>query len=264
MKATPAQAVDARALRDVLAVRYQRPEWHLEHEVTYQNKRLDSVAFRLWGGGRVGYAVLGFELKVSRADWLRELRAIDKAAAWAGAVDRFYVVAPREVVHLDELPKGWGLLELRGTALRLRAHPADTENATTIPREISARLLDRVSRSLHAREVGVTTAAMAELRAAVAREFTEEQAARDAETAEKVARYDALMREAGLGRHDDPAEVLRRARDVVRVMERLPLGWSWRAATTRLTELTAQLVLEGEKLQAVSSAFRERNQGAAV
>lgn len=255
--------VDAGMLRDLLAVRYQRPEWHLEHEVTYRGKRLDSVAFRLWGGGREGYAVLGFELKISRADWLRELRSIDKAEAWAGAVDRFFVVAPPDVVQLDELPKGWGLIELRGTSLRLRAHASAAEEWGTIPREISARLLDRVSRALHRREVSEATATMAALRAEVARELTAAQTAEDARTAEKIARYDALMHQVGLRRDEDPAELLIQARNVVRSMERLPAEWSWRGCGQRITELAESLRAEGEQLEAFRAAFRQLDEAAA-
>lgn len=51
----------------------------------------------------------GHEVKVSRADWLTELRDPTKAEAWRRYCDRWWLVAPRDVVRGD-LPDGWGHL----------------------------------------------------------------------------------------------------------------------------------------------------------
>jgi len=51
----------------------------------------------------------GHEVKVSRSDWLAELRDPTKADAWRRYCDRWWLVAPRDVVR-DDLPVGWGHL----------------------------------------------------------------------------------------------------------------------------------------------------------
>lgn len=57
-----------------------------------------------------GRILVGHELKVSRSDWLHELRELDKADYWSDACHAFYVVAPNGVVDPEELPHGWGLM----------------------------------------------------------------------------------------------------------------------------------------------------------
>lgn len=54
-------------------------------------------------------SIHGHEVKVSRSDWLAELRDPTKAEAWARHCHHWWLVAPREVVR-DDLPAGWGLL----------------------------------------------------------------------------------------------------------------------------------------------------------
>lgn len=58
-----------------------------------------------------GRALIGHELKVSRADWRHELDQPDKADLWADQCHAWYVVAPStDVVPVEELPDGWGLM----------------------------------------------------------------------------------------------------------------------------------------------------------
>lgn len=60
---------------------------------------------------RLSPPVHGFEVKVSRSDWLRELRTGGlKSEAWRSVCHYWWVVAPPGVVREGELPDGWGLL----------------------------------------------------------------------------------------------------------------------------------------------------------
>ena len=74
-----------------------------------------------WGPDRAGerrQVLHGHEVKVSRSDWLAELRDPTKADAWRRYCDRWWLVAPRDVVR-DDLPDGWGhLAPTAGGALR--------------------------------------------------------------------------------------------------------------------------------------------------
>lgn len=65
-----------------------------------------------------GYRIIGHEVKVSRSDWLTELRDPSKAEAWARYCHRWYVVVPNmDIVRRDEVPAGWGVLVARGARL---------------------------------------------------------------------------------------------------------------------------------------------------
>jgi hypothetical protein len=78
----------------------------------------DLIRIGLWPSR--GYALDVHELKVTRADWLRELADPGKADAWWPHCSRFWVVAPAGVVHTNELPPGWGLLQPPTSANRRR------------------------------------------------------------------------------------------------------------------------------------------------
>lgn len=86
----------------------------------------------------------GHEVKVSRSDWLAELADPTKAEAWKQFCDRWWLVAPREVVR-DDLPEGWGLLcpSKDGTHLRV-AWMAPLLDPAPMDRATMAQFLRRV------------------------------------------------------------------------------------------------------------------------
>jgi hypothetical protein len=78
------------------------------HEVpSVEGTRADSLALDFRHGKP---ALVGYEIKVARSDWLHELDNPAKAEAWARHCTEWYVAAPSGVVHPDELPDGWGLV----------------------------------------------------------------------------------------------------------------------------------------------------------
>jgi hypothetical protein len=76
----------------------------------------DYVAMDLWPSK--GLALHGHEIKVSRSDWLRELKEPEKAAEFIPWMNHWWLVAsdPR-IVRDGELPDGWGLMVMRGPLL---------------------------------------------------------------------------------------------------------------------------------------------------
>lgn len=74
--------------------------------------RVDAIAMELWPSSKGGMEITGFELKISRSDWLRELKDPHKATPIKQFCDRWYlVVADLKVIkYADELPEGWGLM----------------------------------------------------------------------------------------------------------------------------------------------------------
>jgi hypothetical protein len=58
-----------------------------------------------------GRVLTGHELKVSRADWVKEMESPGKADAWADQCHQWYlVVSDPDIVREGELPPGWGLM----------------------------------------------------------------------------------------------------------------------------------------------------------
>ena len=79
------------------------------------------------GGWRNRQTIHGFEVKVSRADWLAELRDPEKALAWSRYCHGFWLVAADKGIVRDDLPDGWGLLVPHGMSLRAVRTPTRTD-----------------------------------------------------------------------------------------------------------------------------------------
>jgi hypothetical protein len=64
--------------------------------------------------------LIGHEVKVSRSDWLHELKTPEKAEAWKRFCHEWYlVVSDPTIVRQGELPEDWGLLVSHGKSLRV-------------------------------------------------------------------------------------------------------------------------------------------------
>lgn len=66
-----------------------------------------------------GRTLIGHEVKVSRSDWLTELKKVGKADFWFDNTHQWYLVTPPDVVEDAELPHQWGHMVLRGSQLRI-------------------------------------------------------------------------------------------------------------------------------------------------
>lgn len=105
----------------------------------------DFIAVDNWKTG--GYALHGHEVKVSRSDWLTELRAPEKAEVFKRHMDYWWlVVSDRSIVRPGELPTGWGLLISCGPYLQV-SHPAPRLEPEPMPRELLVSLARSVSRT---------------------------------------------------------------------------------------------------------------------
>jgi hypothetical protein len=95
----------------------------------------------------------GFEIKASRADWLTELRAPDKAEAFKPYMDHWWlVVTDPRIVRDGELPEDWGLLVVVGDRLRqikaapkLRSQPMPKPMVAALGRAIAKTARKRVT-----------------------------------------------------------------------------------------------------------------------
>jgi len=135
--------------REMLQKRYPAGEWALMQEVAPRTgggtRYADAVAVNLWSSR--GHAVHGFEIKVSRSDWLRELKQPEKAEDVYQFCDHWWIVAPRGVVKDGELPPTWGLLEVRDTGL-VQQTAAPRLTPKPITREFFASLMRRGSEGI--------------------------------------------------------------------------------------------------------------------
>lgn len=103
--------------KDVVAglrARFASPEWAFLEQVANgtgaRAKRwADAVAMNLWPSR--GCEVHGFEVKVSRSDWLTELKDPSKADEVASYCDRWWLaIGDGDIVRPGELPSAWGLI----------------------------------------------------------------------------------------------------------------------------------------------------------
>lgn len=69
------------------------------------------------------FAVHGYEIKVSRSDWIKELNNPDKAEPGMAMCDFWYLAAPKGILKDGELPEGWGYVEVSETRSVLKVKP---------------------------------------------------------------------------------------------------------------------------------------------
>lgn len=105
----------------------------------------DFVAMDLWPS--MGLTLHGHEIKVSRGDWLRELKDPSKAAEFIPWMNCWWVVASSErIVRPGELPDDWGLMAMRG-GLLATVKKAPRRDALPMPPTRLAALLRAVTQT---------------------------------------------------------------------------------------------------------------------
>ena len=223
------------------------------HEVpSVEGTRADAIALDFRNGKP---ALVGYEIKVARGDWLHELDNPAKAEAWARHCTEWYVAAPPGVVRPEELPDGWGLVtpvaKVRLTVTRA-ARVRDAE-AVALPVPVVIEL----AKKLDTQRVSEVTEATAKLRRRVLDLETAERRATAGESAlvEDGALFRRLLTRCGIDRDrfarwsfdrgDTPEEqllttALDGAAAVLRLRDRAQrdLDVARRALTTALERLT--------------------------
>lgn len=124
--------------------------WMFGDEVRYASddgeviRRADALAFNTQSG-----ELHGFEIKVSRIDWLNELANPGKCAPIMRYCDRWWLVAPEDgdVVRAGELPPTWGLMVQRHESLSLHVR---TDAPRLKPITPDPRLLLALMKKAHA------------------------------------------------------------------------------------------------------------------
>lgn len=134
-------------LVELLRARYPREQYVLIPSVRSRTgavdcRTADAITVGLWPSR--GIEVEGFECKVSRSDWLRELKNAEKAEEICRYCDRWWiVVADKAIVHDGELPPTWGLMAVSGGKLRMIT-PAPKLTPSPLSRGFVAAMLRRM------------------------------------------------------------------------------------------------------------------------
>lgn len=148
-------------LNALLKIKYAPPAYAMLANVgdgtgANQSRWCDWLAMSLWPSR--GLELIGIECKVSRADWIKELKQPEKAEAIARFCDRWYLaVGDSDIVKPGELPTNWGLLVAKGGKIH-----TEKEAATLTPAQVDRCFLAAILRRVN--EQGVDSAAIAAAR----------------------------------------------------------------------------------------------------
>jgi hypothetical protein len=132
---------------------------HVRAGAGFGRRTADFIAADCWEvTGR--FDLIGHEVKVSRSDWLRELKEPEKAAEFIPFVNRWWLVVPDARLLRDgELPEGWGLLALAGKTLRAvkaaprrEAEPMPPTRLVALMRAVQATAAKRAAKPNHDKE----------------------------------------------------------------------------------------------------------------
>ena len=142
------KAVNADAMRMLLRRKFPADQYAMLYGVRdaaghQANRSADVIMVGLWPSR--GCLIEGMELKISRGDWLRELKRPEKAEAFVPYCDRWWVIAAdSDVVRTEELPKTWGLMVAGGRGLRV-IEDAPRLKAKAVDRSLLAAMLKRAT-----------------------------------------------------------------------------------------------------------------------
>jgi hypothetical protein len=106
----------------------------------------DAMALSLWPSR--GLDLYGFEVKVSRSDWKREVDDPAKADDIARYCDFWFIATPAGLIDVTELPPTWGLIEVDASKKAGIVQQATRLDAKVLDRAFVAALLRRQSESL--------------------------------------------------------------------------------------------------------------------
>lgn len=107
--------MNSRDVINLLRVRYPKEEGFIFLEQVASNngfvrRYADAIILNVW---QSRFQIIGIEVKVSRSDWLSELKKPDKADVIYQYCDFWYIATPEGIIREGELPPTWGHLECK-------------------------------------------------------------------------------------------------------------------------------------------------------
>jgi len=150
-------------LEDLVAKKYTgTSEWAIVFELRGSvgaqgiDRRADAVAFNCWPS--TGMHRLAFEIKRTRADFLREVDTPSKRAWLEKYFHQCYFVVTPDIIKDGELPEGWGLLVATKNGKKLiRRKAAKHRDVEPLPEFLALSairaLSERADRDRHQRHI---------------------------------------------------------------------------------------------------------------
>lgn len=123
-----ADGITADTIKALLRLRHEQPRadwsaWAFFDEfipgtgtAPSASSRIDAWAINVWPSG--GFVTIAYEIKISRSDFLRELKDMHKRDWALTFSDQFYFVAPYGLINRAELPADCGLVEVSKVGAR--------------------------------------------------------------------------------------------------------------------------------------------------
>jgi hypothetical protein len=191
-------------VKKAIKARYSAPEWATFFEVANGTGSLgrnyaDAVAMNLFPSR--GLRMHGFEIKVSRGDWLSELKNPHKSDAIQRYCNHWWIVTPADIVKDGELPPTWGHLILKGNGLNCVVKAPTLDREQWEPAFLAA-LLRRAHEATTGGVRDGVNEAMATERAAMAQEIKrqvdDELKARSARRDQAIRDLDEIKQNCGL------------------------------------------------------------------
>lgn len=135
-------------VRAALRAKFGGSEWAIFFEVgdgTGMNQRrwADAVAMNLWPSR--GMELHGFEIKVSRSDWLSELKNPAKSEPVQRYCDRWWIICPAGIIKPGELPPTWGHYEVSASGQITQVVAAPKLEPVPVNRSFMAAMFRRAS-----------------------------------------------------------------------------------------------------------------------
>lgn len=136
------------AIRAAVRARFCSPEWATFFEVGdatggRHRRWADAVAMNLYPSR--GLSIHGFEFKISRSDWQRELKDPTKSAPVQQYCNHWWIVTTPDIVRDGELPPTWGLYELQANGSLRQKVAAPALQPIQVTKEFVAAMLRRAS-----------------------------------------------------------------------------------------------------------------------
>lgn len=136
------------AIRAAVRARFCSPEWATFFEVGdatggRHRRWADAVAMNLYPSR--GLSIDGFEFKISRSDWQRELKDPTKSAPVQQYCNHWWVITTPDIVREGELPPTWGLMELQANGSLRQKVAAPALQPIPVTKEFVAAMLRRAS-----------------------------------------------------------------------------------------------------------------------
>ena len=124
----------------------QMRKWAYFPEFTLpESRRVDGIAFGMTIGSNWDINI--FEIKSSRADFLKEIKTPEKRQPALKYSNRFYFVMPKEIATPGEIPMECGLMILSRGRLRIKIE-APKRELKTFNGQIAARVMWKVQQDM--------------------------------------------------------------------------------------------------------------------